>query len=72
MSSSSAFPCLGNCSQKSPWAKRRIQLVLDPFYDRDLENYKRLHADGAISVGIIVTRGKSLQENMRDLVKKVP
>src|SRR5687767_3284329 len=27
----------------------------DPFYDRDLENFKRLHADGAISVGIIVT-----------------
>jgi len=42
----------------------------DPFYDRDLENYKRLHADGAISVGIIVTRGKSLQDNMRDLVRR--
>jgi hypothetical protein len=42
----------------------------DPFYDRDLENYKRLHADGAISVGIIVTRGRSLQANMRDLVRR--
>src|SRR5271156_1542652 len=42
----------------------------DPFYDRDLENFKRLHADGAISVGVIVTRGKSLQANMRDLVRK--
>ncbi len=42
----------------------------DPFYDRDLENYKRLHADGAISVGIIVTRGKSLHENMRELVRR--
>jgi hypothetical protein len=41
-----------------------------PFYDRDLENYKRLHADGAISVGIIVTRGGSLQANMRDLVRR--
>jgi hypothetical protein len=40
----------------------------DPFYDRDLENFKRLHADGAISVGIIVTRGRSLHENMRDMV----
>lgn len=40
----------------------------DPFYDRDLENFKRLHADGAISVGIIVTRGRSLHDNMRDLV----
>lgn len=42
----------------------------DPFYDRDLENFKHLHADGAISLGIIVTRGKSLHENMRDLVKR--
>lgn len=40
----------------------------DPFYDRDLENFKRLHADGAISVGIIVTRGRSLHENMRQMV----
>jgi hypothetical protein len=42
----------------------------DPFYDRDLENFKRLHADGAISIGIIVTRGKSLQENMRSMVRR--
>lgn len=42
----------------------------DPFYDRDLENFKRLHADGAISVGVIVTRGKSLHENMRALVRR--
>ena len=42
----------------------------DPFYDRDLENFKRLHADGAISVGIIVTRGRSLHENMRNLVRR--
>lgn len=42
----------------------------DPFYDRDLENYKRLHADGAISVGIIVTRGRGLHESMRDLVRR--
>jgi hypothetical protein len=42
----------------------------DPFYDRDLENFKRLHSDGAISVGIIVTRGKSLQESLRDLVRR--
>jgi len=42
----------------------------DPFYDRDLENFKRLHADGAISVGIIVTRGRSLHANMRQLVRR--
>jgi len=42
----------------------------DPFYDRDLENFKRLHSDGAISVGIIVTRGRSLQDNMRSMVRR--
>ncbi|GGE25486.1 Restriction endonuclease BglII [Gemmobacter megaterium] len=36
----------------------------DPFFDRDLENFKRLHALSAISLGIIVTRGRSLQEAM--------
>lgn len=40
----------------------------DPFFDRDLENFKRLHAEGAISVGIIITRGSSLQDHMRDMV----
>lgn len=40
----------------------------DPFFDRDLENFKRLHADGAISAGVIITRGRSLHENMRAMV----
>lgn len=40
----------------------------DPFFDRDLENFKRLHAEGAISVGIIITRGSSLQEKIWDYV----
>jgi hypothetical protein len=40
----------------------------DPFFDRDLENFKRLHADGAISIGGIITRGVSLQEGLRELV----
>jgi hypothetical protein len=42
----------------------------DPFFDRDLENFKRLHAEGAISVGLIVTRGASLQENLPALVRR--
>ncbi len=41
----------------------------DPFFDRDLENFKRLHADGVISVGAIVTRGKSLHDGLRDLIE---
>ncbi|MEZ5890536.1 MAG: BglII/BstYI family type II restriction endonuclease [Xanthobacteraceae bacterium] len=42
----------------------------DPFFDRDLENFKRLHADGAISLGIIITRGSGLQDAMRSLVRR--
>ena len=34
----------------------------DPFFDRDLENFQRLHALSAISVGIVVTRGSSMQD----------
>ena len=41
----------------------------DPFFDRDLENFKRLHLDGVISVGIIVTRGSSLQSSLLSIVQ---
>ena len=40
----------------------------DPFYDRDLENFNRLHSDGAISVGVIVTRGSSFQEKIGEKI----
>ena len=40
----------------------------DPFFDRDLENFQRLHSEGAISVGVIVTRGESLQNRMVEIV----
>jgi hypothetical protein len=40
----------------------------DPFFDRDLENFKRLHVEGAISVGIVVTRGSRLHEKMWEFV----
>ncbi|MGH6825506.1 BglII/BstYI family type II restriction endonuclease [Methyloceanibacter sp.] len=40
----------------------------DPFFDRDLENFKRLHADGAISAGMIITRGRALHDGMRAMV----
>jgi hypothetical protein len=42
----------------------------DPFFDRDLENFKRLHAEGAISIGGIVTRGSSLHREMRRLIRQ--
>jgi hypothetical protein len=42
----------------------------DPFFDRDLENFKRLHAEGAISIGIVVTRGSSLQSSLKGLIRR--
>ena len=33
----------------------------DPFFDRDLLNFMALHREGALAVGIIVTRGPQLQ-----------
>jgi hypothetical protein len=42
----------------------------DPFFDRDLESFKRLHAEGAVSVGGIITRGESLQREMRNLLRR--
>ncbi len=41
----------------------------DPFFDRDLENFQRLHAQSAISVGVVVTRGASLQNAMLGIVQ---
>ncbi len=41
----------------------------DPFFDRDLENFKRLHAEGAISAGAIVTRGSEMQSGMRQRIQ---
>ena len=41
----------------------------DPFFDRDLENFQRLHSEGVISVGVIVSRGESLQRNLVQLVR---
>lgn len=42
----------------------------DPFFDRDLENFQRLHAQSAISLGVIVTRGSSMQNAMVKLVQR--
>lgn len=42
----------------------------DPFFDRDLENFKRLHAEGAVSAGIILTRGGSMQRDLKELVRR--
>lgn len=58
------FPKIGVLALEIEWNNK------DPFFDRDLENFKRLHAEGAISVGIIVTRGESLQNDLKGCVAR--
>jgi len=41
----------------------------DPFFDRDLENFQRLHALSAISLGVIVTRGRSMQDRFLERIR---
>lgn len=41
----------------------------DPFYDRDLNNFRLLHELRAISVGILITRADELQRLFNDLGK---
>ena len=40
----------------------------DPFFDRDLQSFRQLHADGAISMGLVITRGASLQDGIREKI----
>ncbi len=54
----------GNVAMEIEWNNK------DPFYDRDLENFKRLHAEAAISVGVIITRGRSLHGSLRRRILK--
>src|SRR5262249_6679637 len=42
----------------------------DPFFDRDLENFKRLHTEGGISIGVIITRGTSFQSSLLKFVRR--
>jgi Restriction endonuclease BglII len=52
--------------------KNRISLEIewnnkDPFFDRDLNNFRLLFDLRAISVGVIITRSDELQENFNEL-----
>ena len=54
--------------------KNRVALEIewnnkDPFFDRDLNNFRLLHERNAISVGIIITRCTHLQEIFKSLGK---
>lgn len=41
----------------------------DPFFDRDLINFMALHREGAMAVGVIVTRGPELQRYVGKVIK---
>ena len=41
----------------------------DPFFDRDLINFQALHHEGAIAVGVIVTRGPELQSLISGVIR---
>ncbi len=41
----------------------------DPFFDRDLINFAALHREGALAVGIIITRGPELQKHIGPVIK---
>lgn len=53
----------GNFALEIEWNNK------DPFFDRDLENFKRLHSDGVVSVGSIVTRGSAMQSSLRRMIQ---
>lgn len=42
----------------------------DTFFDRDLENFQRLHSEGVISVGAIITRGTKFQEKIKSTLEE--
>lgn len=54
----------GNFALEIEWNNK------DPFFDRDLENFKRLHAEGVIGIGAILTRGSELQLSLRSKVRQ--
>ncbi|WJQ81015.1 BglII/BstYI family type II restriction endonuclease [Brevibacillus brevis] len=61
-------------SHKVDCYKNRVGIEIewnnkDPFYDRDLSNFRLLHDLNAISVGVIITRSDDLQEIFNELGK---
>jgi hypothetical protein len=54
----------GNIGLEIEWNNK------DPFYDRDLENFRKLHQIGELSMGIIITRGASLQKELYHVYRR--
>lgn len=61
-------------SHKVDCFKNRVGIEIewnnkDPFYDRDLNNFRLLHEVNALSVGVIITRSEGLQSVFNQLGK---
>lgn len=54
------------CRQGGAGASATAGPATDPFFDRDLDNFRLLFDLRAISVGVIVTRGDELQEIFKE------
>jgi len=54
----------GNFALEIEWNNK------DPFFDRDLENFKRLHGEGVISIASILTRGSGLQSALKGMIRQ--
>lgn len=63
---------IGARGQSDPYPGIAVEMEWnnkDPFYDRDLLNYQALHREGALAVGVIVTRGPALQRIIGPTIK---
>ncbi len=54
----------GNIGLEIEWNNK------DPFFDRDLENFRKLHQVGELALSIIITRGQSLQNELIEVYKR--
>lgn len=54
----------GNIGLEIEWNNK------DPFFDRDLENFRKLHQVGELVLGVIITRGASLQDELIEVYKR--
>lgn len=62
----------GQASEVDPYPGIGVEMEWnnkDPFYDRDLLNFQALHHEGALAVGVIVTRGPRLQDLIGPVIK---
>jgi Restriction endonuclease BglII. len=62
--------CLGDDDEYPGIAVEMEWNNKDPFYHRDLNNFSILHREGVVAVGVIVTRGPTLQRWLEALANQ--